>query len=272
MLLAAAFTAHPYRNASASGSPRASAAESFFQKHYAPAGITVAIAGDIGVTEAKRLAQKYFAALAARPAPARNTREEIAQEGSRRVEVEFPGRPMVLAGYKRPDERHADDAVLDILAVVLSGGKNGWLYRDLVAGSGVAEIAYATPSFPGGRFPNLFLVSAIAANGRGADEVEKAIQATLDRLKEERIGEEALERAKRRTRATFVQQLETNAGMARALAFFRARYGDWRKITSVLDEIGRVTEDDVRRAARAYFVARGRTVAVSVTPESGGAR
>ncbi|MSV28640.1 MAG: insulinase family protein [Bryobacterales bacterium] len=275
MLLTTAFAAHPYRNAAGGWragleSLRPADAESFFQRHFAPGNITAAIAGDISQAEAKRLARKYFSALPPRPAAPPRHVPEVPQEGAKRVEVASSGQPWVFAAYKRPDQYHKDDLVFDILGVVLSSGRSGWLYRDLVAGENVAAMAYAAPSIPGGRFPSLFLVSVLTANGHSVQDVERALDVTLDRLKKEKIGPETLARARTRTRATVIQQLESNAGIAQALAFYHANYGNWRKLATVLDDIDKVTEDDVRRVAAEYFVPHGRTVAVNIGPRDGG--
>ncbi len=277
MLLSAAFATHPYRNAAGGSSTglknlRVADAERFFRKYYAPGNITAAIAGDIGLAEAKRLAEKYFGNLPSRPVTPRRDTVESPRESPKRVEMESASQPMVYTAYQRPDQYHKDDAVFDVLSVVLSSGRSGRLYRDLVAGRSLAAMAYASPSFPGGRFPSLFLVSVLTANGHSVQEVENALDETLGGLKTEKIGAEALARAKTRTRATVIQQLESNPGIAQALAFYHGNYGNWRQLAAVLDDIGKVTEDDVQRVAKEYFVPRGRTVAVNISQPSGAGR
>ena len=62
-----------------------------------------------------------------------------------------------------------------------------------------------------------------------------------------------LARVKTRTRAGLIRQLDSNAGLAQLLASYYANYGDWRKLFTSLDEIDKVTADDVQRVARAIF-------------------
>jgi len=73
-LLGTAFLAHPYRVgpggwASDIQNLRLSEAEQFYKTFYFPGNITIGIAGDVNPTEAKRLADKYFSPLPARPLP-----------------------------------------------------------------------------------------------------------------------------------------------------------------------------------------------------------
>ena len=43
-------------------------------------------------------------------------------------------------------------------------------------------------------------------------------------------------------------------------------YGDWKKLFTSLDEIDKVTADDVKRVAAQYFTQENRTVAVTYQP------
>ena len=50
------------------------------------------------------------------------------------------------------------------------------------------------------------------------------------------------------------------------LANYYANYGDWRKLFTEIDEIDKVTAEDVQRAAKQYFVPSNRTIALTVQP------
>jgi predicted Zn-dependent peptidase len=61
--------------------------------------------------------------------------------------------------------------------------------------------------------------------------------------------------------------------LASLLTSVSVAYGDWRKVFTSLDEINRVSADDVQRVARKYFIPESRTVALTVQPKrQGGAR
>ena len=108
-LLATAFAAHPYRNPPG-GWPsdivnlRRADAKAFFDKYYVPANITMAIVGDVNPADAKRMAERYFNPLPARPLPPRLHTEEPPQPGSKTAVVESPTQPIVAIAYKRPDQ------------------------------------------------------------------------------------------------------------------------------------------------------------------------
>ena len=83
------------------------------------------------------------------------------------------------------------------------------------------------------------------------------------------MDEASLARVKTRTRAALIRQLDDNAGLAQLLASYYANYGDWKKLFTSLDDIDKVTADDVQRVATKYFTTENRTVAVTFQPEGG---
>ncbi|HVV45510.1 MAG TPA: hypothetical protein VHC72_09900, partial [Bryobacteraceae bacterium] len=98
---------------------------------------------------------------------------------------------------------------------------------------------------------------------------EKELDVIIANLKKEKVDEASLARVKTRTRAGLIRQLDNNAGLAQLLAAYYANYGDWKKLFTSLDDIDKVTADDVQRVAREYFVPDNRTVAVTFQPEGG---
>jgi len=93
------------------------------------------------------------------------------------------------------------------------------------------------------------------------------LDSILANLKKEKVDEAALARVKTRTRAGLIRQLDDNAGLAQLLASYYANYGDWKKLFTDLDEMDKVTADDVQRVVRQYFTTDNRTAALTFQPE-----
>jgi predicted Zn-dependent peptidase len=222
--------------------------------------------GDVDPAEARRLAEKYFAAMPARPLPPLLHTKEPPQDGPKLVEVESPSQPIMFVGYKRPDQYSPDDAVLDIVSGVLSSGRTGLLYKELVRDKQIALEAAADDSLPSGRYPNLFLFVLAPSSGHTIAENEKALYELLERFKSEPVDTETLARVKTKTRASLIRRLASNTGLADLLASYYSNYGDWRKLFTSLDEIDRVTAGDVQRVAKDCFVPEKRTVAYLIAP------
>jgi predicted Zn-dependent peptidase len=271
-LLATAFAAHPYRNPelgwpSDLSTLRASQARAFFDKYYVPGNMTMTIVGDVNPADARRLAERYFGPLAARPLPAPPHTVEPPQAGPKSVEVTASTQPILITAYKRPDMYDKDDPVFETIRLVLSGGRTGMLYKQLVEEKHVAQGVQMVTPFPrGGRYPSLAVFLTIPASGRSVADNDKALNELLAGLQTRKVDEVALARAKTQARAAVIRQLANNPGLAEALSLHQVQYGNWRKLFTSLEDLNKVTPDDVQRVARQYFVINGRTLAISGRP------
>ena len=271
VLLGTAFEAHPYKNP-AVGWPsdlddlRVRDAEAFFQKYYTPSNITMAIVGDVNPAEARRMATQYFGPIVKRPLPPPVITVELPQEGPRWADIQFESQPIEMFAYRRPDQYDKDDPVYDVLSSVLSSGRTGLLYRDLVRDKKLALDAGVASEFPGGKYPNLFLFYVAPNLGKTLEENEKAIDVILDRLTKTKVDDATLARVKTKTRAGLIRALDSNSGLAQALASNYADYGDGRKLFTDVDDIDKVTADDVQRVAKSLFNPLQRTSAVIKEP------
>ncbi len=277
MLLATAFAAHPYRQPTAGWASdiehlRVKDARQFFDTYYVPANITIAIAGDVDPAHVKRLAEKYFTRLPAKPLPNPMPTVEPPQPGEKRVVVEAASQPFLAIAYKRPDQRDKDDPVFDVIAGVLDSARTGLLYKGLVRDRRIALSAMAAATFPNGKYPNLFLMYVVPNRGHSVQENEQAVYEIIERLKREKVDAETLARVKTKVRASLIRQLDSNSGMASQLTWYQVNYGDWRRMFTGLDDIDRVTADDVQRVLRKYFVENARTVAYTAPPTADRAR
>ena len=276
-LLATAFEAHPYRNmpggwASDIDNFRRTEAEKFYKIYYTPNNITIGIAGDVNPVAAKRMAEKYFGRLPRGPLPPLVHTVEPKQEGEKRVAVASPAQPFLAMAYKRPDQYSKDDATLDVLSDILSGGRTGIIYKELVRDKKIALAAGSQSSFPSGKYPPLFLFFVVPASGHTVEENEKAAHEIIERVKKEKVDNESLERVKTKLRANLIRKLDNNSGLASELCSYAVSYGDWRKLFTELDDYNKITADDVQRVARTYLIDNTRTVAYTYAPPEGAAK
>jgi predicted Zn-dependent peptidase len=273
-MLATAIAAHPYRVmpggwASDIENLRVKDAEKFFNEYYTPSNITMAVVGDVDPAHIRSLATEYFGRLQKRPLPQPEITIEPVQEGPKHTEVASPAQPMEFIAYHRPDQYDKDDPVFDVISSLLSSGRTSIMYKDLVRDKKLALAAGAESEFPGGKYPSLFFFYLIPGLGHSAAENEKETDTLIANLQKQKVAEADLARVKTRTRAALIRQLDDNAGLAQLLASYYANYGDWKKLFTSLDDIDKVTTDDVQRVARQYFTTENRTVAVTFQPEGG---
>jgi predicted Zn-dependent peptidase len=242
----------------------------FYKKYYVPANITIAIAGDVDPKECKRLADRYFSLLPSGPLPSGPRTVEPVQKGEKRAKVESPAQPFMAIAYKRPDQTDKDDPVFDVLGEILAGERTGLLYKEMVRDKKIALGAFAQPSFPGGKYPNLFLFFLVPNMGHTVEENEKACYEIIERLKKDKVDDATMNRIKIKVRAGLIRKLDSNSGMAEELTAYHVAYGDWRKMFTGIDDIAKVTADDVQRVAKQYLIPETRTVTYTVPPPAAG--
>uniref|UniRef100_Q01SM7 Peptidase M16 domain protein n=1 Tax=Solibacter usitatus (strain Ellin6076) TaxID=234267 RepID=Q01SM7_SOLUE len=268
-LLAAAFKVHPYRNppggwAGDIQNLRRNAAKAFFDRYYTPGNITIAMVGDLNPAEAKKMAERYFAPMEARPpAPAVHA-EEPPQDGPKTVVVEAAGQPLLAVGYKRPSEYDKDDPAFDVLQFLFAHGSAGLLNRELVQEKHLASQVQVGATFPSGRYPNLMVFLIIPAQGRSVEENQRGLDDFLARFKTLNVEERVLAGVKAQARAEFFRKLASNDAMANMLALHYAQFGDWRRLFTAFDDFDKVTAEGIQRLAAKYLVATGRTTAYTV--------
>jgi predicted Zn-dependent peptidase len=268
--LAAAYKAHPY------GEPivghmsdletlTRAEARAFFEEYYCPSNLTIAVVGDVDPSDVKRFARKYFGPIPQRPKPDPVETVEPPQPGERRVTIEDPAQPFVLIGYHKPDVLHPDNAVFEAITDIVGMGRTSRLYKSLVKEKQIAMYASGFQGLPGDKYPGLFLFYAVPARGHTNEENEQAIYEQINRLRDEPVTEAELAKAKTRARASLIRQLDSNSGLAGQLTYYEVMTGDWRNLFRQLEQIDKVTADDVQRVARTYFTTKNKTVGVIQT-------
>ena len=284
-LLSTAFEASPYHNPNLGWlsdveNLRLSDAREFFEKYFMPANIAIGIVGDVDPGDARRLAEKYFGAIPAKPAPLPIHTAEPKQFGPKTVSLIGNLSPLLLVGFKRPGDTEPGDPVFDVIRSILGQGRTSWLYKSLIEEKGIAQSVDAVATYPAGRHINLFVVSVVPARNHTLQENQQAVDALLARLQNQPVDIETLNRVKNEVRTRIARILGNNQDLAALLPTYFANFGDWRRLFTEADEIAKVTSDDVQRVAIEFFIPANRTVAYltneeqasAVTARTGGAQ
>ncbi|PSB15299.1 peptidase M16 [filamentous cyanobacterium CCP2] len=233
--------------------------QEFFDTYYTPDHIIAAIVGDVDPDRVKELAEAYFGRYQARsPVP---PLEVIPPERTepKEVIVEFPSQPWYMQGYQRPAITSPDNQVYNVIAGLLTSGRTSRLYKSLIE-SQLALNANIAPTFPGDRFTNVMLIYALTAPNHTVDDIATVMNAELERLKTEPVLAEELDRVKTQTRASLLQTLASNQGMASLLPEYEAKTGSWRNLFEDLKRLEAVTAEDVQRVAQELFQPQNLTV------------
>src|SRR5205823_4771314 len=104
----------------------------FFRRFYHPRNASIAIAGDIGVADALRLAGRWFAGIDPGPAIAPVAAVPVAASPRRMVLEDRVELPRLHLAWPTAALFASGDAALDLLGDILANGRTSRLYRRLM--------------------------------------------------------------------------------------------------------------------------------------------
>lgn len=237
----------------------------FYDTYYWPNNATVTVVGDVEPAKLLATIGKEFGKVPRSPhAIPEVYTTEPAQQGERRVILRRAGEAgTVMMAFKGPAGLDADIPALTVLELVLQGGRGSRLSRALVDTSkavGVSGGMYQQ------RDPSLIMLSAVLAPGVEHAEVEKIINDEIGKVAREGAAIEEIKRVLGPYRADVAFRRDGTDQAADSLNEYIA-LGDWTKYATFLDELEKVTSDDLKRVAGKYFNADQSTVGWFV-PES----
>lgn len=238
--------------------------EYYFRTYYAPNNAVVVMSGAVKFDEIKKLAEKYLEPIPAQPAPKAVHLIESPQTGERRITVQKEvANPYLAIAYRVPETKHADYYALNILNSVLSSGKSSRLYAALVDKKQLASQVFV--SYGDAFDPTLFLIAAVSNKGIKPEDLEKAIYEEIEKIKKEGITAAELQKVKNQKGIEFYNQIETINGKSNNLGTYEVFFGDYRKMFDAPAAYAKVTIDDIKRVAAAYFKKSNRTVGILKT-------
>jgi zinc protease len=183
----------------------------FFKKYYAPNNASLVIAGDIDYAKTRALVEKWFGEIPrGKPVPPVAPPAAMLTEVNRKTMTDKVQLPRLYLGWLTPSHYEPGDAALDIVASVLSGGKNSRLYKRLVYDLQIAQDVQAFQQSQA--LSSAFMVVATARPGKSLDEIQKIVDEEIDRLAATPPEAREMERVKNQLEATFLRRAERVGG------------------------------------------------------------
>jgi zinc protease len=248
----------------------------FYQRWYVPANAALVVAGDVEVAEVKKLAEKYYGGIAARPVPERKPRSEPEQAGLRRIDFKAPAsQAYVSMAFKVPKLEPVDLAqaaaaasqaaaasrealALTVLAAVLDGYSGARLERALVQGQGqqaggrVADSAGASSGLVG-RGPQLFTLDGVPADGKTTQQVADALRQQVAVIAREGVSQAELARVKTQWVASETYKLDSVFSQARELGSNWVQGLPLDASARLIAQLRSITASEVQAVAGKYF-------------------
>jgi zinc protease len=173
--------------------------------------------------------------------------------------------PTLVMGYKTPVLKTAEEPwkayALEVLAGVLDGGSSARLTRDLIRGQQIAAgvgAGYDLTALRGG----MLTLSGTPSQGHTVEELEKALRAQIQRLRDEPVARDELERIKAQVTAGKVYEKDSIFYQAMQIGTLETVGLDWRLMDEYVERVAAVTPAQVQQVAREYLNDEVLTVAL----------
>ena len=252
-----AFTKHPYRwmtigkELSHIEQAKLEDVEHFFFKHYRPVNAVLVVAGNVTVEKVKALAEKWFGDIPSGEVYKRNLPQEPAQTAARKLvlKADVP----LDAFYKcwhmggRLDRRYY---ITDLLTDILSGGGSSRLYQSLVKEQKLFSNieCYHFGSTDAG----VLAIEGKLVKGIAIEDAEKAVEAELDKMKNQLVSDTELQKVKNKTESMIAFEDMSVMSRANSLAYYEI-LGDASWMNFELEKYASVTTDDILAESRVIF-------------------
>jgi zinc protease len=231
----------------------------FYRRFYAPNNATLVIAGDVDAKDIRPMVERAFGDVPPQPAiPAQRIRpQEPMPVAPRTVTLSDPRveQPGLRRYYLVPSATTAtagESPALDVLAQLMGGGSNSYLYRALVIDRPLAVSASA--GYQGTSLdPTQFTISASPKPGVDFAQVEQVIDQVIADIAENPVRAEDLERVKTQLIAGAIYAQDNQATLARWYGGALTTGLSIEDIRSWPDRIRAVTAEQVRAAAQKWL-------------------
>jgi zinc protease len=265
-LYSTAFQRHPYRWPTIGWMADIEAfnlddCERFYRTYYAPNNASVVVVGDFDAAATLERIEAAYGALPRSKIPRAVRVAEPEQRRERRKTIALATDTVkVTIGYRAVPYGTDEYAALSLLNEVLCGGRSSRLRWKLVTEQEVAaEVSGGVAPFAEGGLHDFFLD---AREGRAASTLLRLFDKEIARVRNKRVPNDELEKAKSRVELAFLTSLETAGGKADQVGFDATVLDDPAAAFRTLERYRAVTSDDLLDVARRYLAPERRSIVI----------
>lgn len=233
--------------------------QNFYKKYYLPNNATLSIAGDIDIEETKELVEKYFGEIPSGPDVVHPDVTEPPLEGPI-VDTVYDNisLPAMFFTYRIPAQTDPDIYAIKMLTTLLSGGESSRMVKRL---QNEEKLAIQISNFPMDlEDPGVSFIIALPNVGVELETLRAGIDEEIEKVQQELITEREYQKLQNQFESRFIQSNTSMVSIAESLANYHTYFGNTNLINTEIENIRKVTREDIRRVARDYFTPDNRVI------------
>ena len=240
----------------------------FKRTFYSPGYATIVVAGNFDTPEVLEWIKRYYGDWQKQPPPNLPIPQEPPQTKERREEYVWKDNLItsrLIIGYHGPrfDIMSDDFCALKLIAEILflkSGRLTKKLYTDL------QMVDYIWGNIQEQKDPGMFTISTNLKKGKSLQEVKDIIFEEMEKLRQERVSQAELTKAKNSVKASMLYRLNRPFSVASMIGHYHLIAGDYNLLFQAKERFDSITPEIIQQVAVKIFTPTNRTV-VSLVPK-----
>jgi len=229
----------------------------FHTKYYRPDNAILIVSGDIRPDYVFEKTDKYFANIENTKAKCicslvdNNQAVETESDGSKRVVIHKDNNEVdtIAMAYSIPNFEHEDQVAMSVISEILSSGKSSWLQQELID-TGLANQVYGYNLEL--KDPGVFMFLGMANPDVDINIIEKKILEQIEKIKNNGVSLEELDKIKINTKLDFIHSLENSSTLSDLFGSYLAK-GNLEPLLSYEENLDKITPELVKSVAKKYL-------------------
>ena len=234
----------------------------YFQDRYNPANIILVVAGNVNPDDVIAMAQRICGDWSGRAPRPKRSEPQLVTRGQHEAKSERFAQQAVILSFAAASATDPDREVADVLASIIGGHNSRFYWKILQAGVAPHVAAFRVDYCDCG----VFMAYGFCEPAKSA-ELLKAVRRELQRVSDEGVTVEEVQRVKNRTRTGLAAESEAPYYRLMQLSGDIDVLGEPRRVSQRLADIDAVTVERVREYLRKWPIT-GEGLLVSLGPSS----
>ncbi len=252
------FTKHPYTWVPIGSMDHLDAAtlqefQDFNKKFYTTRNAVLVVAGDLDIEKTKKLVESYFGEIPDRPKPVKTkvvetpiTKEIVDTAYDANIQL-----PAVITAYRVPGMTSKEANALQMASSVLSAGSSSRMFKKMVDQKQnslqVGSFSFSLEDY------GAYFMYAIPNNNTELDTLVADMDEEILKLQTSLISTEEFSKLLNQFENEYLEKNRAMLGVAENLADGYTFYKNTNNINTELDEIRKITREDIQKAVRKYL-------------------
>ncbi len=238
----------------------------FYNTYYSPKNAVLVISGNIDIEYTKRRVSELFSVDMKNKTQKELKVENVKETKNTKTEFVLERKDdktkAIMIGFKTPSYHVSprDVATLHVISYILAEGTSSRMYKELVVSKRLASSVSGGIMI--GKYPFLTYFLSIANDGVNISALKEEMLSQIRKLISEKVLDDEIKVAKKKIKADFVFDMETNHDIASSIGWAEVVLGSYKNLQKLLSYIEMVTEKDIKQVLQKYFTENNLTIGI----------